>query len=491
MKPWPTSKSEARESVAERLPRDRGVAVFQVRHGREIVLLAYPTVLAMLSHTLMWTVDTALLGRVSSLALGAAGLGGLLTWTGYSLFNNLSRITGTFVAQAHGRGDDEAVAAFTWQGLWIGLVCGVILQIMGYYSYLALPLTGHDAAIQDATYTYVRWRTLSAVPTQVSFALMGYFQGRREVRIPMWGGIAGNVVNVVLDVWLIFGWAGFTLLGRTWLAMPPLGILGAAIATTIGVTVNTLVLVVWALTARAGRRRYRIHKPRRPEPARLLRMLRVGAPAAWENFVDMSSFSLFGVFVGRAGAVALAANQITLQMLSFSFMPMWGLTIAATVLTGNNIGAGDVPRAEHYARQVYKLGAYYALLLGLLLVLLRERIFAVFTEDPEVLALGASLAIVAAVFQFFDGMRMVSIGILQGAGDTRYPMLAGLLLLWGLFVPLTWLLVVHWSGDVRTAWLGGSFCYLLMAAAMYLRFESGRWKTADIFGDRPTPTATS
>ena len=82
-------------------------SVFRVHHGREILALATPTILTMLSQTLMWTVDTALLGRVNSVSLAAAGLGGMLTWATYSLFNNLSRITGTFVSQAHGRDDDR------------------------------------------------------------------------------------------------------------------------------------------------------------------------------------------------------------------------------------------------------------------------------------------------------------------------------------------------------------------------------------------------
>ena len=93
--------------------------VFHVHHGREILALATPTILTMLSQTLMWTVDTALLGRVNSVSLAAAGLGGMLTWATYSLFNNLSRITGTFVSQANGRGDDAAVGNYTWQGIYI------------------------------------------------------------------------------------------------------------------------------------------------------------------------------------------------------------------------------------------------------------------------------------------------------------------------------------------------------------------------------------
>jgi len=129
--------------------------VFHVHHGREILALATPTILTMLSQTLMWTVDTAMLGRVNSVSLAAAGLGGMLTWATYSLFNNLSRITGTFVSQAHGRGDNESVAHYAWQGVYIALFTGAVLQVLGYFSYTILPWTRNPLDVQELTYVYM------------------------------------------------------------------------------------------------------------------------------------------------------------------------------------------------------------------------------------------------------------------------------------------------------------------------------------------------
>jgi MATE family multidrug resistance protein len=239
----------------------------------------------------------------------------------------------------------------------------------------------------------------------------------------------------------------------------------------------------WAMAPRL-REKYGIHRPRRPDPRAMARMIRVGAPAAWENFIDMGGFLMFTIFVGTVGAVQLAASQITIQVLSFSFMPMWGLTTAASVLTGNEIGARRVDLAAHYGRQVYKLGTYYSLGLAVLIILLRHQIFRIFSNDPEVLVLGASLAVAAAVFQYFDGIRMLSSGILQGAGDTRYTMLVTLALMWGAFIPLTWYLIVARGGDVITAWIGASACYLAQGWLMWRRFQSGKWQHADIFGER-------
>ena len=183
---------QPRYPLIDTTPSATPLGALRVREGRQITRLAWPTVLAMLSHTLMWWVDSALLGRYATVDLAASGLGGVITWTAYSLFNNLSRINGTFVSQAHGRRDDRAIGDYTWQGLYVAVFCGLLLQVFGYYSYLILPYTRNDPAVLEHAYLYIKWRSASAVFTQVGFCLMGFFQGRRQVMIPMWAGVIGN-----------------------------------------------------------------------------------------------------------------------------------------------------------------------------------------------------------------------------------------------------------------------------------------------------------
>ncbi|MCP4143730.1 MAG: hypothetical protein GY752_00445, partial [bacterium] len=123
------------------MSRSKFISAMEVKHGREIMWLASPIILTMFSSTLMWTADTILLGHYSSLALAAAGLGGLITWATYSLFNNLSRISNTFIAQAFGRNDNKAVGDYAWQVAYIAIAGGIILSFMGYFSNHVLPWT--------------------------------------------------------------------------------------------------------------------------------------------------------------------------------------------------------------------------------------------------------------------------------------------------------------------------------------------------------------
>lgn len=441
-----------------------------IRHGREILTLAIPTILGMLSHTLMWAVDSAFLGHVSALALGAAGLGGLITWTVYCFFNGVTRITATFISQANGRGDDEAVAVYAWQGTYVALVAGAILTLVGFRSDLILSLTGNSAEVQSAAASYMQIRMYSAVATQLTMTLSGFFQGRKDVKTPMYAGIVANILNIVLDYLMIFGVGGF----------PAMGIEGAALATSIANGVNAAILVWFALVPRALRTRYRIHIPRPLDRVRMSRLIRVGIPLSFAELVDMISFSTFTALIGQRGEGALAASQITVQLISFSFMPIWGITTAATVLVGNEIGRRNHDRAERLAIETYRIAFLYSLGIGAVLVMARQPLFSIFTSDANVLAYAAVLGLLAAIFQIFDGLRMIGIGVLQGAGDTRFPSLLAAVVLFGIFVPGTWVVVAKMGGGVVEAWIFGSFCYLVMAAGIYLRFRHGAWKRIEL-----------
>ncbi len=446
-----------------------------IRHGREIAGLATPTVITMLSHTLMWNVDSAMLGRVSSLALGAAGLGGMITWTMYTLFNGLSRITSTFVSQANGRRDDRAIGDFTWQGVYIALIAGALLTWIGHESWRILRLTGHSGEIQEATYTYIRLRTISAVATQLVMALSGFFQGRKDVKTPMVAGIISNVANLVLDMLLIFGSDGFLFAGKRFFAVEPMGVAGAAIATSAAVFLNAAILIA-ATLAPKHRRRFALHMPRVPSFPLLKRLVTIGFPLSLGELIDMISFSVFTILVGRYGAEALAANQITIQILSFSFMPTWGITTAATVLVGNEIGRGDLDRADRYGKETYRIVLYYMILLAVAIAGFGEALFRIFTGDPKVLVLAGGLTLCAALFQMADGLRMLGTGVLQGAGDTRYPTVLAFIVLFGVFIPLTWYVVEVRDAGMTVAWLGGAFSYILMAIGIFMRYRSGRWR---------------
>jgi MATE family multidrug resistance protein len=204
-------------------------------------------------------------------------------------------------------------------------------------------------------------------------------------------------------------------------------------------------------------------------------MVRVGLPMGLQFFLEVGAFMVFAIMIGWLGAAPLAANQVTMRLMSISFMTTWGLGVAATTLVGRHLGAGEPTLAVLAGRRTLLLGLGVTGLAALGYVGLAEPLSAVFTTDAEVVSLAAMLLPVAAVFQILDGINMISYGALRGAGDTRYPMWAVGFMSWVVGIPLVWALAMPAGLGLLGAWLGTTVMVAGMAALLWGRFHRAGW----------------
>jgi MATE family multidrug resistance protein len=148
-------------------------------------------------------------------------------------------------------------------------------------------------------------------------------------------------------------------------------------------------------------------------------------------------FSLVGLLMGRLGTTAIAAHQIAINIASLTFMVPLGISVSASVLVGNAIGAGDPARARRSGVAALGLGGSVMAVSGMMLALFPRLLARVYTLDPAVVLLTSTLLPLAAIFQVFDGLQVVSIGVLRGIGDTRTPMVVSGIGYWLLGLPLS------------------------------------------------------
>ncbi len=194
----------------------------------------------------------------------------------------------------------------------------------------------------------------------------------------------------------------------------------------------------------------------------------------------MSAFALFATLVARMGDVPMAANQALINLLSFTFMLAYGISIACSTLVGRYVGAGDLEAAERSYRTALKLGFGLAAVVATLFVTVPGLLFRIFSDDPAVLALGGPLLLLAAAFQLLDALGIVVGGALRGAGDTRWPFVVQTSLAWGLRVPLVYLFGVTLERGVLGAWFAELIYIWVLGGAFALRFRGGAWKTMRI-----------
>jgi MATE family multidrug resistance protein len=436
---------------------------------RQVAHLAFPVILTHMSITLMGVVDSAMVGQLGATELAAVGFGGVWLWTLFNGFIGAATGVQTFVAQNHGAGQPERCGRWAWQGLYTLIPMATCAAVIVHFHVDSLMrLLAPSEAVQQLAGAYLEICAFGAVGMCAATILSAFFLGIGDSRTPLYVTLFVNVLNAVLDYALIFGHFG----------MPAWGVSGAAVATTIAEWVYTLILFV-LFSRRALRRAYTTSVTALSmESAR--RLLRVGLPIGGQYAIEMLSFAVFLTLVSRLGDASLAASQAFIALLSLSFMQAEGLSIGVCTLVGRYVGAMDPTSAARSFRsgQILTLvisGVVAALFIGLPGPLMR-----IFSDDPEVLLLGAPLLLVGAIYQFFDAFGIVADGALRGAGDTLIPFFARFGLAWGFFLPLAWLFGVRLEGGLTAAWLAGACYVTILAGFLVHRFRSGAWRTMRI-----------
>ena len=436
---------------------------------REVFELAYPVVLTQLSATAMGVVDSAMVGRLGATELAAVGFGGVWVWTCFSLFYGTASGIQTFVAQADGANRRRECGFWAWQGAYAivpATIVAVVLLALAVRPLLAL--LGPSADLQAHAVAYVSGRLPGEIGMALTMVLTSFFRGFGDTRTPLYATLGANAVNAVLDYGLIFGELG----------MPQWGVFGAGVGTAVGEWFAFGVLFL-AFRRHSVQARFDTRAVA-PQRDAMRRFLRTGAPVGGQWCLGMTSFAMFTTLVARMGDASMAASQAFMMLLSLSFMQAIGISAAAATLVGRYVGAEDQNAAEDSLRASLLLGAVLAGIVAILFIAIPGPLLRIFTDDPSVVKLGASLLALGALFQFFDAAAIITEGALRGAGDTRWPFVAHTILGWGFFVPVAYLLGVTFDGGLRGAWLGGLFYVAALAAVLLWRFRSGAWRSVKI-----------
>jgi MATE family multidrug resistance protein len=433
----------------------------------EVLGLSYPVVLSMLAQTTMGLVDTLFMGWVSTEAQAGLGLGNMLAWAACCFFVGAITVVNTAVAQRYGAGDERGCGVLAYQGMIFA--AGATLLLLGLGMHLVPPLAGALGAPAGVAAIAERYATIRIVGMALFLfetALTSFMRGIGDTRTPMKVALGTMALNVPLNYWLIFGGLG----------VPPLGPEGAAWATALA-TLAGLVVLALLFARRSWRERYGTGLPARLPWRGLGELAQIGLPIGAHWLLETVGWTVFTMAVARFGAAPMAAHNIVLQVLHVSFMPGLALSIAATTLVGQALGARRPELARRSAHLSLAMAAAFMAAMGLLFWFGGELITGWFNQDPEVRRLGAQLFVVAACFQIFDAAAMVSGGVLRGAALTRFPLVVTVACVALFLGPGFWLFGVYYDGGVVGAW-GGATAYISVAGViMLVAVLRGRWLT--------------
>jgi multidrug resistance protein, MATE family len=442
--------------------------MFVNEQWREIVKVAAPVVISKLSFTLMGVVDTAMVGRLGPSEQAAVGIATTFMFTLYVFGLGIISVVNTLVAQYHGAGKKATCGLVLGHGLRIGTIIGAVTWLVLFYSKPLFSIAGLSDEVAVYGYDYLLFRITGLFSVFWFWNYNAFMEGIGDTRTPMWITLAGNLMNIVLDYALIFGFG----------PIPAMGVAGAGLATAIG---NLFILVCFVIVTHRPGSRYRrefgidrfLSTVQMPI---IYRMLKTGFPMGLQFLMEVGAYLVFSVVVGWVGDIALAANQVAIRVMSISFMVAFGIGVAATTLVGRHQGEERADLALMAGRRSLLLMLGYSIACAILFLFAAAILADLFTPFREVADATVSLLYIAAVFQVFDGINMVGYGALRGAGDTRWPLWIVILIHWGIGVPLVYYLTIVAGFGVLGTWLGMCTMMVCQAALIYYRFESGRWK---------------
>lgn len=427
---------------------------------RAMLTLAWPVVLAELAWVLMGIVDTVFVGPLGPAAIGAVGTGSSMFFAVMVLGIGTLFALDTFVSQAFGAGRLDDCHRWLIAGFWLAIVMSVVLVGVGIGGVALLPRAGIHPDVLRLLQPYLLALLWSAPPLLVYTVLRRYLQAMNAVRPIVAGVILANLANALGNWVFVYGHWG----------APALGTLGAAYATLMA-RVCLMLFLVGVIVRREHGRRGLFDVPLGPDVSRMWRLIRLGAPAALQVTLEVGVFATAAALAARISPVALAANQIVLGIASFAFMVPYGLSSAAAVRVGQAVGRGDSPGARRAGWSALVLTLVAALTMAGILVAAREPLLRIFTQDPSVLAVGATLLLLCAAFQPFDGCQAVATGALRGIGDTRTPMLCNLAGHWFIGLPVAYALCFGRDWGVIGLWTGLSLSLTMIGVALVLAWH--------------------
>ncbi len=391
---------------------------------------------------LMGVVDSIMVGRLSAEGLGAVALGNVYFFAAGVFGMGLLMALDPLVAQAVGAEDEPAIARAVQRGLLIAVALSLPCSFLLLFAEPVLRAVGQPDVLARGASVYA-WCLIPGILPFYGFIVLRQTLQARELMRPIVLTIVGaNLVNVFLNWILIYGRLG----------APALGVAGSAWATTI-----SRWLMLLALLALAWHEvRPHLMPVRREvfEWPPLARMLSLGAPIGLQYMMEYGVFGTVALLMGWLGTIPIAAHQIAINLASLTFMVPLGIASAAAVLVGHAVGRADLPGARRAARAALVCGVAFMATTALAMLVMPVPLARIYSRDAPVVALAAALLPIAGTFQIFDGLQVVSLGILRGLADTRAPFLIALLGFWLLGFPVSYALGFHRGLGAIGLWWG-------------------------------------
>jgi len=430
--------------------------------SRSLLRLAGPLIVNNLSIAGMQFADAVMSGRLGAEALAAVAVGGSVWFLGFTVCLGLMMAISPIAARYYGAGEPEMIGRYTRQGLWLAVALGLgIFTLAQLFVDPVLTFLGIDAGFRELTIGYVRSIMFGAPAICAFLAFRFTTEGIGFTRPIMYTSLLALVCNVFLNWVLMYGKLG----------VPAFGAVGCGIASAITMWLMVFVMGFY-VRLKPIYRPLKIFDHMAPLRRSVLKeILTLGTPIAVTITAEAGLFSAVSILVGTRGADITAAHQIALNFAATMFMIPLALSAATTIRIGHALGSGNATAARMGGVTGILMCIVFMTFSASFLLLFRDVVVGIYTNDPSVTQIAISLLLMAAIFQIADGVQIGAAGALRGYKDTRMPMVINTFSYWVLGFPLAYMATVTFRAPPAYIWGGFVLGLTVAAVLLTIRFN--------------------
>jgi multidrug resistance protein, MATE family len=430
---------------------------------RATLSLAIPMMVGQFGQMLMGITDTVVLGRVGVVPLAAIGFSNTLLGTLYVGGIGVLASVGIFAAQAHGAKLDSSKIEVFRSAFWLSLFVGAAAAVVVMVLLPLLSIFGEPVPVSLAARPYLAIVGLSLIPALASMSAKSFCEALGKPVTPTVILYAGVILNVALNLPLVFGWFG----------LPALGLVGSAIATLCARIFVLIGTIGYALFL--TRLRWQALTLSGVSWQKMGSLFRTGLPIGLQYVAEAGAFNFGAIMMGWIGTVSLAAHQIVLTCAATTFMFPLGISIAAAVRLGHAVGSQTYSALRRIALGAIMISILISSGFAVIYLTLGRQTAFLFTNATEVADLAGRLMIIAGIFQIADGIQVTSAGCLRGLADIRLPMFIGVFCYWAVAIPTGYIFAFHVHTGPMGVWIG-------LAAGLFVAATLLTWRLNTLTG---------
>lgn len=423
--------------------------------------LAFPIVLSQIGQVSVSLVDNMMVGHVGTIELAAAAFANSIFMIGMVFGMGLTFGITPLVGKAFGNNNLIKTTVWLKNGVFSLSVASFFLTLLMFSIYFFLPLMGQPPAVLELARPYYLLLCASYLPFMLFFIIKQFFEGLGNTKMAMQITLTANVVNILVNYIFIFGKFG----------MPELGLNGAGIGTLVSRIIMPL-LFAYFIVRNSRFKRYFILAHFQPMiKQRVLALFKIGIPIGFQLIVEVSAFGIGAIMMGWLGETPLAAHQVALGLASFAYMMALGVSQANTIRVSHQMGVKDYVSMRRASYASTHIVLVFMSFTALLFILGRNFLPLLFTSDVEVIKISASLLIVAAVFQLFDGLQVIMLSTLRGMADVTTPMFIAFVAYLLIGIPTSYIFAFTLNVGPQGIWYGYLVGLGIAAILFYFRFR--------------------